>query len=154
MSTAENTQKELDPYTAKAQTDNLTPQQKVDGLHSIVKHVKTGMLTTRDANGFMHSRAMSPAGRKNFSSSVSSGAYNLIFPSRTAFSSHQVDLVFIANRASHKFDELENDAHVNVSFYDEGSTSWASYCGTARITQDKDKIAKHWGVAYVLLVLT
>lgn len=57
--------KELDPYSAKAQNDNLTPQEKVDGLHSIVKKVKTGMLTTRSADGLMHSRAMAPAGRKH-----------------------------------------------------------------------------------------
>ena len=55
--------KELDPYTAKAQNDNLTPQEKVDGLHSIVKKVKTGMLTSRSKDGHMHSRAMAPAGR-------------------------------------------------------------------------------------------
>ena len=55
--------KELDPYTAKAQNDNLTPQEKVEGLHSIIKKVKTGMLTTRSGDGLMHSRAMAPAGR-------------------------------------------------------------------------------------------
>ena len=57
------TNKELDPYTAKAQNDNLTPQEKIEGLHSIVKHVKTGMLTSRAPDGYLHSRAMSPAGR-------------------------------------------------------------------------------------------
>ena len=56
--------KELDPYSAKAQNDNLTTQEKIDGLHTIVKKVKTGMLTTRSADGHMHSRAMAPAGRR------------------------------------------------------------------------------------------
>ncbi|TCD60733.1 hypothetical protein EIP91_009616 [Steccherinum ochraceum] len=121
-----STQKELDPYTAKAQNDSISPEEKIQGLHAIVKYVQTGMLTTRDANGCMHSRAMAPAG---------------------PFSHNQIDLVFIANRASHKFDEIQNDSHVNVSFYDEKTTNWASYCGTARITQDKDKIAKHWSAA-------
>ena len=55
--------KELDPYSAKAQNDNLTPQEKVEGLHSIIQKVKTGMLTSRSADGHMHSRAMAPAGR-------------------------------------------------------------------------------------------
>ena len=55
--------KDLDPYTAKAENNNLTPQEKIDGLHAIVKSVKTGMLTTRAANGELHSRAMAPAGR-------------------------------------------------------------------------------------------
>ncbi|KAI0746030.1 hypothetical protein C8Q76DRAFT_47830 [Earliella scabrosa] len=115
--------KDLDPYTAKAENNNLTPQEKIDGLHAIVKSVKTGMLTTRAANGELHSRAMAPAG---------------------PVSPTQVTLVFIANRASHKFDEIENDGHVNVSFFDESSTNWASYSGIAKISQDKEKIAKHW----------
>ena len=58
-----STQKELDPYTAKAQNDNLSPQEKVEGLHSIIKKVQTGMLTSRSRDGQLHSRAMAPAGR-------------------------------------------------------------------------------------------
>ena len=60
-----STNKELDPYTAKAEAagDNLTPQEKIEGLHAIVNNVKTGMLTTRSASGELHSRAMAPAGR-------------------------------------------------------------------------------------------
>ncbi|KAI0369680.1 hypothetical protein BV20DRAFT_346240 [Pilatotrama ljubarskyi] len=118
--------KELDPYTAKAENNNLTPQEKIQGLHSIVKNVKTGMLTTRSSSGHLHARAMAPAGP--------------VHPD-------QVNLVFIANRVSHKFDEIENDSHVNVAFYDESTTNWASYAGTAKISQDKEKIAKHWSSA-------
>ena len=61
----------------------------------------------------------------------------------------QVNLVFFANRVSHKFDELQNDVHVNVSFYDEKTTNWASYAGTAKVSQDKDKIAQHWSPMFV-----
>ncbi|KAK7685149.1 hypothetical protein QCA50_011512 [Cerrena zonata] len=118
-----STHKELDPYTAKAQNNHLSPQEKIQGLHEIIKTVKTGMLTTRDSTGCMHSRAMAPAG---------------------SLSPTQATLAFIANTASHKFEEIQNDSHVNVSFYDEKSTNWASYCGIARISQDKDKISKYW----------
>ncbi|KAI0665928.1 hypothetical protein C8Q78DRAFT_985324 [Trametes maxima] len=118
--------KELDPYTAKAEKDNLTPQEKIEGLHAIVKNVKVGILTTRSTDGHLHARAMAPAGP--------------VQPS-------QVTLVFIANKASHKFDEIQNDSHVNVSFYDESTTNWASYAGTAKVSQDKEKIAKHWSSA-------
>ena len=55
---------ELDPYTAKAERNDLSPQQKVEGLHNIVNTVKTGMLTTRSATGDFHSRAMAPVKRK------------------------------------------------------------------------------------------
>lgn len=65
-----------------------------------------------------------------------------------AFTPTQVTLVFIANKASHKFDEIQNDQHVNVSFYDEQTTNWASYCGTARVSQDKALIEKHWSHLY------
>ncbi|GBE81150.1 hypothetical protein BKA93DRAFT_13989 [Sparassis latifolia] len=116
--------KDLDPYTAKAENNNLTLQEKVDGLRKIVKSVKAGMLTTRSPNGALHSRAMVPAG--------------------LSLSPSQVTLCFIANRVSGKFDEIGNDAHVNVSFYDESSTNWASYAGIAKISQDKEKIEKHW----------
>ncbi|KZT66365.1 hypothetical protein DAEQUDRAFT_813599 [Daedalea quercina L-15889] len=120
------TNKTLDPYTAKAENDNLSPLEKIEGLHAIVKSVKTGMLTTRTTEGNLHSRAMAPAG---------------------PFSSTQAKLVFIANKVSAKFSEIENDAHVNVSFYDESSTNWASYAGIAKISQDREMIAKHWSSA-------
>ncbi|KZT28979.1 hypothetical protein NEOLEDRAFT_1085763 [Neolentinus lepideus HHB14362 ss-1] len=120
MSSANKT---LDPYTAKAAKNNLTPQQKIDGLHAIIKASGTGMLVTRSSDGHLHSRAMTPAG---------------------PISSSQSNLIFIANNASNKFDELQNDAHVNVSFYDSKTTDWVSVAGTARITQDKALIKKHW----------
>ena len=68
---------------------------------------------------------------------------------RVAVEHNQVSLIFIGNRVTHKFDEIENDSHVNVSFYDPSTTNWASYAGRARISQDKDLIAKHWNPMYV-----
>ena len=114
--------KELDPYTAKAENDELSPQEKIQGLHEIVKKVKTGMLTTRDSTGCMHSRAMAPSGRM-FNIYLFKDKALIAF---AAISPTQATLVFIANKASHKFDEIQNDSHVNVSFYDENSTNWAS----------------------------
>ena len=69
------TNKTLDPYTAKAENDNLSPQEKIEGLHTIVKSVKTGMLTTRTAEGHLHSRAMAPAGREHDSDRAYSHPY-------------------------------------------------------------------------------
>ncbi|TBU39606.1 hypothetical protein BD309DRAFT_969277 [Dichomitus squalens] len=118
-----STNKELDPYSAQAESHNVSPQEKIDGLRAIVKSVKTGMLASRSASGEIHSRAMAPAGPVEH---------------------NQVSLIFIGNRVTHKFDEIENDSHVNVSFYDPSTTNWASYAGRARISQDKELIAKHW----------
>ena len=60
-----------------------------------------------------------------------------------------MNLIFIANKASWKMDEVANDAHVNASFYEPGSTNWASYAGQARIITDKEIIKKHWSPLYV-----
>ncbi|KIL65838.1 hypothetical protein M378DRAFT_192144 [Amanita muscaria Koide BX008] len=115
----------LDPYTEQAEKTDVTLQEKIQGLHGIVHQVKTGMFTTRSPGGYLHSRAMTPA---------------------SPVEENQLKLVFIANRVTHKCDEVENDAHVNVSFYDPSTTNWASYCGTAKIIQDKEMIKKYWSI--------
>lgn len=71
----------LDPYTTKAENNDLTPQEKIDGeqycekyiwnevftdpncagLQPIIKASRTGMLTSRSRDGFLHSRAMTPS---------------------------------------------------------------------------------------------
>ncbi|KAF8210183.1 hypothetical protein K438DRAFT_1570645 [Mycena galopus ATCC 62051] len=113
----------LDPYTAKAENTTLSAQEKITGLHAIVKSAKTGMLTTHGSDGHLHSRAMIPA---------------------SPFDDTQLSLIFLANNATGKFDEIKNDSHVNVSFCDTSTTSWASYSGTATVSQDKELIHKHW----------
>ncbi|KAI0038514.1 hypothetical protein FA95DRAFT_1551217 [Auriscalpium vulgare] len=113
----------LDPYTANAQNDDITPAQKITDLHKLVESAKTGMLTSRASNGQLHSRAMTPAG---------------------PVSPTQVNLVFIANNASFKFEEFQNDSNVNVSFFDTSSTNWASFAGRAQIITDKAVIKQHW----------
>ncbi|KAG5647050.1 hypothetical protein DXG03_001420 [Asterophora parasitica] len=113
----------LDPYTANAEDNQHTPQEKIDGLHEIVKAAKVGMLTTRAADGSLHSRAMTPS---------------------SPYTDTQLTLVFLANNVSHKFDEIQNDAHANVSFNCTDTTAWASFSGKAKISRDKGLINKHW----------
>jgi len=111
-----------DPYTQKAESkaEGLTPQQKIDGLKEILKTTKYGMLTTRSPTGELHSRAMAPA------------------------STESLWFTFIANNATFKFDEIEADSNVNVSFLEPSSTSWISVTGKARISNDKELIKKIW----------
>jgi len=104
------------------------------------------MLTTRAADGHLHSRAMAPASRTSIL--VFKWCFNSPPPS-IAFENSQLTLIFIANNVSGKFDEINNDDHVNVSFCDHSSTNWASYCGIAKVTQDKELIKKHWSRLYV-----
>ncbi|KAG1751547.1 uncharacterized protein EDB91DRAFT_1105998 [Suillus paluster] len=123
MSDASQEQARLDPYTRVAENKNINLHEKITDLHTVIKNAKIGMLVTRDANGNLHSRAMTPA---------------------TPYSDKQINLVFLANNVTHKFEEIQNDAHVNVSFCDPSSTDWVSYSGRAKVTQDKELIHKHW----------
>jgi general stress protein 26 len=112
----------LDPYTAAAQNDNVTPQEKISGLHNILKSAKIGMLTTRSPDGCFHSRAMTPTSRTSFPYAP----LHILTRPQLVHSETQLTLVFLANNASHKFEEIEHDANVNVSFLDQDSTAWAS----------------------------
>ncbi|KAK7035494.1 hypothetical protein VNI00_011787 [Paramarasmius palmivorus] len=116
----------LDPYVANSESQKVTPQQKIHDLQSLLKSTQAGMLVTRSSDGSLHSRAMTP-----------------VAPD----SETQLNLLFFANNASHKFEEIQHDSHVNVSFYDTGNTSWASYAGIARIKQDRELIKKHWSTS-------
>ncbi|KLO19448.1 hypothetical protein SCHPADRAFT_864899 [Schizopora paradoxa] len=113
----------LDPVFANAVNNKLTPEQKIKDLKNVIQATKTGMLTSRDKSGYLHARAMTPASPQ---------------------SETQLNLFFIANSASHKFDELDNDSHVNVSFYNEKTTDWASFAGIAKISHDREEIKKYW----------
>jgi general stress protein 26 len=70
-------------------------------------------------------------------------------------------LIFFANNVTHKFDEIEQDPHVNVSFSNFSTTAWASwvffvsltgvncssacsFSGKARIIRDREVIKSHW----------
>ncbi|KAF7321273.1 Protein bli-3 [Mycena kentingensis (nom. inval.)] len=109
--------------SSRVPSQPLHTMKKIAGLHTVLKQARIGMLTTHGADGQLHSRAMVPT---------------------TPFDDTQLTLLFLANNATGKFEEIKNDAHVNVSFCDVNSTSWASYAGSAKISQDKELIQKHW----------
>jgi len=117
-------QKVLDPYTKDAENTEMTPQKKIDGLKEIIKEAKSAMMTTRSSTGCMHSRAMTPCTPKH--------------------GDHGLHFVFLGNNASPKFEEIQHDSHVNVSFYDKTSTDWVSVSGVAKVSQDKEMIKAHW----------
>lgn len=98
----------------------MTSCDRFDELRSIIKETKFGLLVSRNKDGHLHSRAMSPASHQG-----------LVFS-------------FIANEDSGKFDELDHDDHVNISFSDPSSTDWASVAGKARVTKDEKTIKELW----------
>ncbi|GAA6048411.1 hypothetical protein JCM3770_003745 [Rhodotorula araucariae] len=108
-----------DPYTAKAEQD-APVSEKIEELRGIIKETKFGLLVSRSKDGHLHSRAMAPASHTG-----------LVFQ-------------FIANEDSGKFDELQNDENVNISFQDPSSTDWASIAGKATVTKDEKTIKELW----------
>ncbi|CAG7850660.1 Protein bli-3 [Serendipita indica DSM 11827] len=110
----------LDPYTAAAENDEITPQKKIDGLYEIIKATHMCMLVTRAPDGHLHSRCM------------------------TASSTEGLQFLFLANNVSYKFEEISADSHVNLSFVDTKTTNWASVAGTASVSRDPELIKKLW----------
>ena len=130
----------LDPYSTQAKDNKKTLEEKTIGvspfvsclyvywilpcvdLKKIIKSTNTAMLTTRGADGHIHSRAMNPVHRNShYSQNLS------ILTSSVASSEMDLSVLFIANNVSHKFEEIQNDVHVNVSFLNPETTNWASY---------------------------
>ncbi|GAA5866956.1 hypothetical protein JCM1840_005919 [Sporobolomyces johnsonii] len=109
-----------DPYTSKAASDASPSEKIAEFKDKIMAEAKFAMLTTRAQDGSLHSRAMSPA-----------SSQGLVFS-------------FIANTDSGKFDELEHDENVNVSWSDPSTTDWASAAGRAKVIKDVEVIKKLW----------
>ena len=136
---------ELDPVASETNNTEITPLQKIEDFHKLIGDVSIGMLVTRSEDGALHSRAMSPCRREPPLGSVICRTPNR----NTAIAPTQINLFFIANNASHKFDEIKHDSSVNVSFYDPKTTGWASVSGIAKVSQDKDLIKKFWSPMFV-----
>ncbi|KAF8303333.1 hypothetical protein DL93DRAFT_2090278 [Clavulina sp. PMI_390] len=90
--------------------------------HGIIQACKSSMMTTRTASGALVSRAMAPASCKNES----------------------LHFNYIANNTSGKFEELQHDPHVNVSFFDPSTTNWISVSGTAKLISDRSVVKQYW----------
>ncbi|KXN90853.1 Protein bli-3 [Leucoagaricus sp. SymC.cos] len=113
----------LDPFVAQASMTTASAKEKVDGLKEIIRSTETAMLTTRSADGHLHSRAMAPAHSDE---------------------DKELKFVFLANNVSHKFDEMKNDGNVNVAFLNPSTTAWASIAGKVKMTNDRDVVKKYW----------
>ena len=98
---------------------------ELDKLYELIDDIETAMLTTRRPDGHLVSRAMAVQKR-------ASGA----------------DIWFVTSNETMKVDELEDDPHVNLSFYKDRTREWISISGIARTTTDREKIrelyAKDW----------
>jgi general stress protein 26 len=93
--------------------------KKLEDLYRLIDGIGIAMLTTRRTDGSMVSRPMAMQERVS-----------------------EADLFFVTDGDTHKLDELEFDAHVNVSFYRDRTREWVSVSGTARISRDRELIRR------------
>jgi general stress protein 26 len=88
--------------------------RKLDELYELIDGIEIAMFTTRRPDGRLVSRPMATQDRRP-------GA----------------DLWFVTDIETHKIDELEFDANVNLAYYRDRTKEWVSVSGTARISQDR-----------------
>ena len=86
-------------------------------LYERIEKLETAMMTTRRRDGHLVSRAM--ATQKH-----AAGA----------------DLWFVTAADSGKLPEIENDPHVNLAYYRDGTKEWISVSGIAHVSNDRATI--------------
>jgi general stress protein 26 len=92
-------------------------QKQIDDLYELIEQIETTMFTSRRPDGRLVSRPMATQKRDPVA-----------------------DLWFVTDVESHKVDELEQDPHVALGYFDTRSWEWVSVSGTARISTDRGKI--------------
>ena len=92
-------------------------KQELEKLYNHIDDIEIAMMTTRRADGHLHSRAMATQKRVN-------GA----------------DVWFVTLEETAKLRDLAADPHVNLSYYKDRTREWISVSGIATITRDREKI--------------
>ena len=97
-------------------TDATTKQTQ---LYDLIDGIEIAMLTTRRSDGRLVSRPMATQAR-------AAGA----------------DLWFVTDASAYKLDEMEQEPQVNLAYFNQKSREYVSISGTARISNDRAKIAE------------
>lgn len=118
--TKEFEMKRKKPGTLKTEHQS-NKQQSIDKIESLLKSLKTGMMTTL-AGKELHSRPM---------------MYQ-------EFDKKAHELWFFTGKTTGKAHEIENDSRVNISFSNFDSNSYLSIYGEAEIVDDKAKEKELW----------
>lgn len=90
---------------------------ELDRFYELADDIGIAMLTTRRPDGHLRSRAMANQKR-------AAGA----------------DLWFVTTEGADKLREINDDAHVNLAYFRDGSMEWISVSGIAVISRDRAKI--------------
>lgn len=83
--------------------------KKLEELYELLEGMDTAMMTTRRPDGYLVSRPMA-----------------------TQKHERDADLWFVTNVDSDKLDELRDDPHINLAYYDNDSREWVSVSGRRR----------------------
>ena len=112
---AEEVNSKTDPTVAKQWDDSTSKEEQIKDFYSIVDGLKIGLLTTfrKSVNGPV-ARSMAVAKRDG------------------------PDFFFLANAHSRKFEDLEADSTVLITFQDSSSQNWVSVTGKATTASNSD----------------
>jgi general stress protein 26 len=92
-------------------------KSELQKLYDHIDEIEIAMMTTKREDGHLVSRAMATQKRAD-------GA----------------DLWFVTRTGMPKLDEIEQDPHVNLTYYKDRTREWVSVSGLAFVTQDRAKI--------------
>jgi len=92
-------------------------KSELNKLYELIDNLEIAMMTTRRPDGHLESRAMATQKR-------ASGA----------------DIWFVTADVTAKLRDLDNDPHVNVSYYKDRTREWISVSGIATVSRERDKI--------------
>jgi len=112
----------MDPTDADASA-NANAQGSLDELRAMLAELDTAMLVTAQADGSLRARPMA-----------------LQDPSAIP----DCDLWFVTSEDTPKVDEIERDAHVNVSAFRPSDSAYVSISATARIVRDPLLVQRLW----------
>lgn len=99
--------------------DTGAQSKDLDALYDLIEGIEFAMLTTRRSDGQLVSR-----------------------PMQTQEHDRVADLWFVTSEETEKLHELENDPHVNVSYFKPSTKEWVSVSGTASVSRDRDMIGE------------
>jgi general stress protein 26 len=96
-----------------------TQQDRQQKVHELIKATRIAMLTSIDADGRLVSKPMA-----------------------TQDVDFDGDVWFVAERSSHKVDNIGRNPQVNVAF--SSNDSWVSLSGQASVVDDPAKLREYW----------
>ncbi|CAK1366976.1 unnamed protein product [Cercospora beticola] len=136
---------DADPYTSKNQQEPSL-QEKVEDLKTFIDKNKFCLLTTKNTEGLLVSRAMALAAKVRSVSLVQFAAPRTAETDPHKQEGNGIDLIFHTNTESGKTDDLDANAQINVGFLN-NSGEWASFSGPATVETDRAKVREYYSPA-------